>query len=187
MPENQKSLDRKYILKLLGKLNQKMSEKGVYGDILIAGGSAIALNHNSLRVTTDIDALIKPYNEIYQLAEDIAMEENIGKDWINDQVRYSFRRTIEKDKNPKTIAQLSNLTISVVSPNYLLAMKLGINMLRPYDYDDILTLMYQTGNTTKKQLEIVVKNVYGQRLFDKNNAGWSYATNFNKNISAVFT
>jgi hypothetical protein len=184
MAKNQIPLNRKKIIYLLNKLNEKMEQKDIIGEIMIVGGSAIALNHNESRVTQDIDALFEPYKEIIKLVEEIAIEEGLGNDWLNDMVRNVFRQNTLNNEQPKTLVRLNNLTISTGSPKFLLAMKLGVSRLRPHDISDIADLMEQLNIKSKEQLKKVVENVYGERIFT-HDGGLLWSTNFNKNINTI--
>jgi len=92
-------MNRDDIIYLLKQLNEKLRLREIFGEIYILGGSAICLAYDGDRATKDIDALFHPKTEIYELIYEIADDEQISYDWLNDGVKgfvddnYEFEKT----------------------------------------------------------------------------------------------
>lgn len=107
------------IIYLLKQLNEKLRLREIFGEIYILGGSAICLAYDGDRATKDIDALFHPKTEIYELIYEIADDEQISYDWLNDGVKGFIDDNYEFDP----FDNLSNLKIYVANAEYLFAMK----------------------------------------------------------------
>ena len=70
-----REFDAATVRQLLDELKGRLSAKGVRGTIKVAGGAAMLLNYPDdpdVRVTTDIDALIEPNDEIDEVVAEMA-------------------------------------------------------------------------------------------------------------------
>jgi len=107
------------MLKYLEILNTKMKEKNIFGEISLVGGAVMCLCYKSREVTKDIDAIFEPKTLIYDCIKQTANDLEISEDWLNDSVKGFLSEKAEFTEYLK----LSNLTINVASPEYMLAMK----------------------------------------------------------------
>lgn len=107
------------ILRLLKVLNSKLEKLEIQGELYLLGGAVMCLAFDTRASTNDIDAIFAPRTKIRELALEIAEEEKLESDWLNDAVKGYLSE--EGTFNP--YLELSNLKILIASPEYLLAMK----------------------------------------------------------------
>jgi hypothetical protein len=93
--------------------------------IQIIGGAAIALAYFNRAVTVDIDARLRPYEELAAISEQMAIERGWPADWLNNAADKAgllpgWGRGIEW----RTIYSDDAITIDVAPPEALLVMKL---------------------------------------------------------------
>lgn len=115
------SLDAAKILALFHELSDRLADAGVFAQLFVVGGAAMALAHDDGRVTRDVDALFVPAPQVRQIAEDMSHAHGLEPDWLNDAVKGFLPGD---DENPRTVFESESLLVQVPSPQYLLAMKL---------------------------------------------------------------
>lgn len=113
------TLEKKRILKLLELLNTKLSIDDVRGELYLMGGAVMCLAFNARPSTRDVDGYFKPKKAIGDAAREIAAEEGLNTDWLNDAVKGFLNSTPSFD----SYLELSHLKIFTATPEYLLAMK----------------------------------------------------------------
>ena len=74
---------------------------------------------NAREQTKDIDEIFSPKNKIYEFIEEIAEEESVRTDWLND----GIKGFLSANDNVYLLENMSNLKIYAANPEYLLAMK----------------------------------------------------------------
>jgi predicted nucleotidyltransferase len=107
------------IMKCLEVLNENMKKKNIYGEVSLVGGAVMCLCYKSREVTQDIDAIFEPKAVINKIIQETAEELEMPSNWLNDGVK-GF---LSKDAEFVEYIKLSNLTINVATPEYMLAMK----------------------------------------------------------------
>ncbi len=155
-------LNRQQLITLLQQLDEKLKSNNLQAQLFIVGGAAMALEYNHSRVTQDIDALFEPKTELYALAIEVAAENGISDDWLNDGAKGFLPGN---DANAKQVFASENLVISVASPEYMLAMKLHSGRGEK-DYADAAQLGYMTGNISEHYLSNVLRRYYPERLLN---------------------
>lgn len=120
---------------LLTELGQRLEAEGLRGEMLVVGGTAMAMAFNSRRQTKDIDAIFEPKARIYEIASRIADERGLHAGWLNDAAKGFFP---QHDSGQRVILNLPGLVVRVPSPEYLLAMKAFA--ARPEDLNDLRLL-----------------------------------------------
>ena len=123
---------------LLNKLNLLLENDDLNATIYVYGGYALAI-HGIRNSTMDIDGIFEPKMDVYKYVKQIAEEENIPKDWINDGIKGFIN-----DKNEVNFYKsYSNIDIYVASKEYLLYMKLLAisNSKRQKDIEDLFALI----------------------------------------------
>ena len=128
---------RAEIVEALQALGDELSREGVYGQIFIVGGAAMALAYSTRRVTRDIDAVFEPKTSIYEAAAKIGEELGLPADWLNDAAKGFMPG---KDEDPRPVPDIHGIEITTASPRYLLAMKL-MAMRFGEDDEDIVILL----------------------------------------------
>ena len=132
------SLTKEKISELYSALNEKMKEQGVSGTLLVTGGAVMATVYDSRTSTQDIDAIFEPKQVFRNIIEEIATEQNLPSDWLNDGVK-GFLDTTKM--NQETFLELSNLKVNVLDAESMLALKLTSARLDSQDMEDSLVLL----------------------------------------------
>jgi len=130
-------LSRDDILSNLRRLGELLRTRGLHGEIMLTGGAAMCLVHSARDMTKDIDALYEPKSEINRLAAQIAREQDLPEDWLNDGVKGFVTSNAQIDD----FMVFDGLKVTTVSPGYLLAMKLMSARYGEKDYEDIRFLL----------------------------------------------
>lgn len=155
-------LTKERIITALNLLNDRLTEKGVTGELCIFGGATMILAFDARQSTRDVDAVFVPKREIYQAAEQIADEMNLPISWLNDGVK-GF---ISKDGELTTegMPQWENLRILPPITSYLLAMKCMAARVAEYDTvgdkEDIKHLCKNLGVETADEVLKIVERYY---------------------------
>jgi len=154
-------LTREEMLRYLNEINRKLKADGKHGEIVLAGGAALALVFNARNSTRDIDAIFAPTHYMNAIIAEIADEnENLSYDWLNDGVK----RFVTDRMNYSDFLTLSNLTIYSIDAEGLLAMKLTAHRVDSKDMDDSIFLMKVLDISTVSQtLDIVEKYTHKSR------------------------
>jgi len=130
-------LTKERIMHALELLGMELKKEGLNGEILLTGGAAMCLVHSARDMTKDIDALYEPKEEINRLVKKIAAQEGLPEDWLNDSVKGYVTESVVSEE----FIVLDGLKITVVSPDYLLSMKLMSARFGETDAGDIRFLM----------------------------------------------
>ena len=114
-------MNKKDLLANLHKLDDKLRENEMYGEVDLYGGAVMCLGLNARESTHDIDAVFKPKSDIRNLIEEVAYENNLPTDWMNDGVKGFVSDNGEFERFGED--EFTNLSIFMTTPEYLLAMK----------------------------------------------------------------
>ena len=149
-------LTKEQILKALNHLNDELGKLGISGELLLTGGASMCLVHSARDMTKDIDALYEPKTTINQLVAKIAEEDGLPENWLNDSVK-GFVTEVAPQED---FMALSNLKITTVSADYLLAMKLMSARYGETDYADVKFLMNKLEIKTEEALQEIVMRYF---------------------------
>lgn len=156
--------DRARILGLFEELSRRLADRGTRADLFLVGGAAMAVAYDARRATRDLDAVFVPTQVVRLVATEIAAEQDLAPDWLNDAVK-SF--IPGEDPAAATFFESESLRVDVASPEYLLAMKL-ISARPGADVDDIRVLYGLCGFTTVEEgLEVVARAYPLSRILPK--------------------
>lgn len=145
------------VRELLGELGRRLQAQGVEATVYVVGGAAIALEIDTRRVTTDVDAIFDPETSVRVEAQLLAAERGLPEDWLNSSVR-SFVPGGDDDAIP---LELEGITVTSASPTHLLAMKMA--SYRPgKDQSDLALLFDHLGVTDAGQAADIALSVYGE-------------------------
>jgi hypothetical protein len=145
-------LSKELIIELLTKLNKKLKMKQVKGEIGIVGGAAMCLAYSARGATKDVDAVFAPSSVVRLAAEELATEEGLPSDWLNDGVKGFLVEGFTRE----TILTLSNLSVWVPNEEYMLAMKCMSARQDSKDRDDVEFLINRLGvKTVEDTLDVV--------------------------------
>lgn len=155
-------MDKDKIIKYLYELDNKLGERGLSGSINIYGGSCLALVYDLRGSTKDIDAIFSPKNEMYKIAEEIAIENNLPSDWLNDGVKGFVTSSMEYKEYD--IANFKNLKIFYPTAETMLAMKLISMRSGSSDIDDIKGLIKIVGVNNTEDLISIIEKYYSPKI-----------------------
>ena len=144
------------LIKYLKVLGNELEKINMQGEIILTGGAVMCLVHSARDMTKDIDALYEPKSEINRLAEQIAREYDLPRNWLNDGVKGFVSDNVEAEE----FSQFGGLKISAVTPDYLLAMKLLSSRVEGQDYGDIKFLFKALNIKTCEQAELIVERFF---------------------------
>lgn len=147
------------IRRLLDLLNVELQSRGIAASMYVLGGAAIALAHDSMRRTQDVDALPVPTDQVLAAARAVADAEGIPLSWLNTNAAW----WIPPRSGISLAAPIEvGLRIEIATPEALLAMKLVASRNR--DLPDIRMLAEETGLIDPKDLADLVLAQYGDQL-----------------------
>jgi hypothetical protein len=130
-------ITKKQIGLLFEKLNSALSNLGEFGEIGIVGGAVMCLVYNARESTRDVDAIFEPKSILSRVAKQIAKEEGLSEDWLNDAVKGFLQPGFVRQE----VLSLSNLRVWAPEPRYMLAMKCISARWDTNDRDDVIFLI----------------------------------------------
>ena len=134
---NQPLLDRKRLRTAFGVLAERLSRRGVVGEVHVFGGAAMVLAFNSRVATRDVDALFRPDKHVLEAAHEVADELGLPKSWLNNQVSVYVSGRAGRGT---PVFDHPNLRVMVTPPEHLLAMKVRAARATR-DVDDVRVLI----------------------------------------------
>ncbi len=115
-------MDRETIIELLTQLGRRLTDRNIEAELYIVGGTAMILAYNRTRVTADIDAITERQEEVELEARNMAAtRRDLPDDWLNGRVKPMLPRIFDKDQ--LEVLSVPGLSVSVASPEHMLAMK----------------------------------------------------------------
>jgi len=142
---------------LLTELGVELQQRGITGELYLVGGAAIALAYDGRRTTRDLDAIFAPKSQIYEAAEVIANRHGLDPGWLNDAVKGLIPG---RDPDERQTFESPGISVSVPSPEHLLAMKVASARV-DRDVDDIVFLAGLCGYTTSQEVLDATTRVWG--------------------------
>jgi len=119
------------------EINEGLKHAGKKGEIIIAGGAAMAAIYKAREATKDIDAIFEPAREIREVAETMAKKYDLDGDWLNDGIKGFLSEKLKVE----TYREYSHLTVKNIDAEGLLALKLTSAREAGADMDDCIFLM----------------------------------------------
>ena len=116
-------LDKARLSSALRRLGELALQKGTTLEVSLYGGAVFALVYDSRPATKDVDALVQPSTLAGKLALQVAKEQALPEDWLNDDVK-QFLAAKEEKRKLKDDEFGPGLRVSVPTAAYLLALKL---------------------------------------------------------------
>ncbi|MFW2338090.1 MAG: DUF6036 family nucleotidyltransferase [Candidatus Nanopelagicales bacterium] len=154
---------REKVVAMLTQLGSRLDAQGIHGEIYIVGGTAMLLGYNRLTVTEDIDAVFSPVEEIEQIVADMhRADPSLPADWLNSKVLPLLPRIA--DSRSWEALEITGLSVSVASPEFLLAMKARASRGRR-DFDDVAVLADVLKITDINQVWKICEEVWGFDVF----------------------
>ena len=143
-----REISRDEILAYFQEINNRLALEDKHGEIMVVGGAALTLVFNARGSTRDIDAVFRPAEDMRKIILSIAADEGLPPDWLNDTVKPFVTDKLNFD----TYLVYSNLTVSTIDAESLLAMKLSSARPGTKDMSDSLFLMQLLGISSEKAL-----------------------------------
>jgi hypothetical protein len=84
-------MQRGEIVAALTALGERLSERGIDGEVYVFGGAAIVIAFDARRATRDVDAVFEPKREVYAAADEVGDELGLPPGWLNDGVKRGCR------------------------------------------------------------------------------------------------
>ena len=159
-------LSKSGILENLKYLDSKLRENEMFGELLVFGGAVMCLGLNARQSTKDIDAIFYPKSDMRTLISEVAEENNLAEDWINDGVKGFASENGEYTRFGEDI--FTNLTINMAIPEYMLAMKClscRIGYQDSKDTQDIKFLIDYLGIESAEEAEEIICRYYPESMF----------------------
>lgn len=116
----ERNITKQEIEEYLKQLNKKLADMGKYGEMIIGGGAAMTMVWGARDATHDIDALFHPKEDMRGIIKEIANENNIREDWLND----ALKAFLTPQMNSTMFKEYSNLIIRHLNADCMLATKL---------------------------------------------------------------
>lgn len=125
----------------------------------------MCLAFNARKSTKDIDAIFKPKKIIYDLANEIAKEEELPIEWLND----SVKGFLSNNNQMRVFKNMSHLTVYIPSAEYMLAMKcVSARLTGSKDIEDVIFLLnYLKIKSVEQTLTIIQKYFPPNRILPK--------------------
>jgi hypothetical protein len=150
------NMSRGQLIAALSALGGKLTTQGVNAQVFIVGGAAMTLAYSERRLTKDIDAVFEPKSVVYRAVAEVAREQGLPGDWLNDAVKGFMPGP---DPDARAVPEIPGIEVSVASPRYLLAMKL-MAMRMDEDTGDIKILLRECGITTAAEAVRLLEGLY---------------------------
>ena len=150
---------KKEIQSCLEALEEKLSEKGVKGEICLYGGAVMCLVYDARPATKDVDAIFEPTKIIREAAQEVAQEFKIKKkDWLNDGVKGFL---VKHDK--KILFRWPHLKVYHADPKYLIAMKALAARTDATDRKDIIFLIKKLKIRSAAEVFNIIEDYYPRK------------------------
>ena len=157
--DNEERLDRETIRTAFEALAQRLAARQTRGHIYVVGGAAMVMAHRRSKSTLDVDALtIDPREAILDAAREVAVEQGLDPDWLNDEVRRIGVLPYPTETTPKVLFDSPFLVVTGASARHMLAMKIRTGRAR--DERDIKLLLRQLGVKSMRDVREIHSSVY---------------------------
>ncbi len=151
------ALTKARLTKALRRLSELATAEGIVLELALYGGAVFTLVYGSREFTKDVDGIIRPAETGARLIQQVATEQALSENWLNDDIRMFL--SLQEERRPFPSSEFGpGLQITIPTAAYLLALK--INACRqplpgyPGDESDIRLLL---GKIKPGSLEAVEK------------------------------
>jgi hypothetical protein len=156
-------LDREAILRALRRLAELLRARGADGEICLLGGTVMVLAFRARPSTKDVDAIFRPASLVRELARQVAAEQDLPDDWLNDGAKGFISERHETSE--ADLPQFDGLKVMAPTPEYMLAMKcmasrIGSGPDDPGDVADIRFLVGHLGISSAEDARSIVARYY---------------------------
>lgn len=160
------------ILKELARQYRKLAGRNARAEIILVGGASILMQYTFRNSTTDVDAFIIADSCMKEAIQHTAEIYQLDDDWLNEDFRYTASyspKIIEHSLYYKTFAHV--LEVRVISPAYLIAMKIRAAREYKNDLSDIVGILQNNNDISLEDIREAYKDMYNTSTFpDSSNA-----------------
>lgn len=135
-PVRRQNFDRETVTSHLTDLVERLSAAGAQAKIILIGGAALSFYYDRGQGTPDIDAALYPTDEVMSVAREIAEDDNLEPDWLNNA---AIGFLPHQEISAGTIIQKGDVRVEIATAEVLLAMKL--RACRQKDLPDLAFLL----------------------------------------------
>lgn len=159
-------------LKKLSKVYKKLSAGRMPAEIILVGGSAIAVNYSFRQSSTDIDAIIQAPDVMRDAIFRIRDEENLPNDWINSDFTKTASFSPMLRLYSKHYRTFSNVVeVRTITGAFLIAMKMRSGRIYKHDLSDIIGILIEESENRENQINITeirdaCEKLYGEQGYD---------------------
>lgn len=153
------TLGPELIRQLLEELARRADAAGIMAGIRVVGGAAVSFHDPHRRLTADVDAFILPSGALDQITDELASEHELPMDWINSGALAFLPPVGLEDWHP--VITCGSVTVSIASPELLLAMKLYANR-GTRDSEDIAVLLRVCNVTSVEHAQDIYERYHAQ-------------------------
>ena len=141
-----------------------LSQKGIIGEIVLFSGGALIFAFDERVFTKDIDAYLKPKEEVENALVEAGKKFGLKGEWINtDVLRYVYSRPPQK---LASVFEGKNLRVFRPSKEYILALKILVSRAER-DFEDALLLAKALKAVTEEDLKNVFFSVFPKSYLDE--------------------
>jgi hypothetical protein len=163
MPKPSRRLSRADIIRALTRLGELCAKQQSRIEIALYGGTVMMLAYDCRETTKDIDAIFQPPEIVEPLIKQVAREQNLPEDWMNNGVGAFVAR--RETRIAFSQLQIPGLVITRPSAQYLLAMKCRAGRLpspfRAGDLADIKFLLRELSIRSMAEVDGIAAEYYG--------------------------
>ena len=147
-------LTKEDILRYFEMINKALAKRNQTGEIIVAGGAALALAFDARNSTYDIDAIFEPKSDMQKIIKEVAQANDLDDDWLNDGVKGFMNNTMDAT----VCLNLSHLVVKNLDAKSLLAMKLTSARPEPsMDMKDSIFLMEKLNIKAESELFAIIE------------------------------
>ncbi len=161
-----------HFLYLIAKEYKKQNRKNPNAELILIGGSSVIINYGFRDMTTDVDSIINASSNMKDIINKIADEQNLDKDWLNDDFKKTASYSSKLSKHSKFYKRFYNcLDVRTINDEYLIAMKLRSGREYKHDISDIIGIIKEISERgdvlTVEQINSAYTELYNDPLPEK--------------------
>lgn len=153
-------LSQSKIYELFSALNNKLKDRNERGEVGLVGGAVMCLVYNARAATKDVDAVFEPSEIVRKLSAEIAEDESLPEDWLNDGAKSYLRPGFRKQE----VLNLSHLLVWAPEASYMLAMKCISARWDTSDRDDVEFLIRHLKLSNPEEVFDIIQSFYPNSL-----------------------
>lgn len=156
-------------LKKLSKVYKKLSAGRMPAEIILVGGSAIAVNYSFRQSSTDIDAIIQAPEVMREAICRIRDEEGLPGNWINSDFTKTASFSPMLRLYSKHYRTFSNVVeVRTITGAFLIAMKMKSGRIYKHDLSDIIGILIEENEKRENPISITEISEACDKLYGKN-------------------